>query len=72
MTPARLARRSFMARYSVDGRRIYRTFREDRIRAKSRRADLKARGLCINGEEHGPATHGVLCLKCREAHRKSS
>lgn len=26
-------------------------------------------GICINGDRHGPATHGVLCLRCRLMHR---
>ncbi len=38
------------------------------VRAKARRAKLKTLGLCINGEPHGPATHGVLCERCRVIH----
>ncbi len=34
-----------------------------------RRADLRARGYCRNGELHGPATDGGLCAECRKVHR---
>lgn len=40
--------------------------RADAIR---RRDGLAEEGLCINGRDHGKATHGVLCLTCREVHR---
>jgi hypothetical protein len=36
--------------------------------AKNRRDDLTARGFCINGETHGPATHGRRCLWCKVVH----
>jgi len=43
-----------------------------RERAKARRDRNKAAGNCINDTlagTHGQATHGVLCAKCRAAHR---
>lgn len=72
MTPGRLARRVYRARYDAMGRRRFRTDPVRRKLAKMRRDELRERGLCINGEDHGPATHGVLCWNCRQAHRKSS
>lgn len=35
----------------------------------TRRRELRSRGLCITAASHGPATHGVLCEKCRLQHR---
>lgn len=43
-------------------------------KAKERRDRNKDAGRCINENrrlEHGPATHGVLCEKCRMKHRKT-
>jgi len=40
--------------------------------SRDRRARLRAAGVCINGESHGRATHGVLCESCRLIHRKSA
>lgn len=40
--------------------------------ARDRRADLKARGVCINNAAHGPATSGVLCAACRETHKRTA
>lgn len=40
-----------------------------RLKAKRRRDERKAAGTCINAIAHGPATHGVLCERCRIAHR---
>lgn len=37
--------------------------------SKLRRARNRAAGVCINGKLHGPATHGVLCERCRLVHR---
>lgn len=37
--------------------------------AKVRRDDLIARGFCLNGESHGPATNGRRCLWCIVVHR---
>jgi hypothetical protein len=53
-------------------RRVYRTHWTRRTKAKNRRDDLAARGLCINGAKHGPATHGQLCSPCRDTHKESS
>ncbi len=36
--------------------------------AKERRDDLTAKGLCLNGATHGPATRGRLCDWCRAVH----
>lgn len=48
---------------------IDRALREKRSAAMSeRRADLLARGLCLNGATHGPATHGRCCAWCRAVH----
>jgi len=38
--------------------------------SRARRAVLRAQGICINGVPHGPATHGVLCERCRLVHRR--
>lgn len=41
-------------------------------RAQVRRDRNRAARVCLNENdrgEHGPATHGVLCLACREHHR---
>ncbi len=38
--------------------------------AKTRRDRLRAAGLCINGDRHGKATHGVLCARCRIVHNR--
>lgn len=40
-------------------------------KSKERRDRLRDAGLCINGEKHGPATHGKLCKPCRDTHRKT-
>lgn len=40
-----------------------------RARAKFRRALLGEQKLCLNGESHGPATHGVRCAWCHAVHR---
>jgi hypothetical protein len=40
------------------------------MKAKVRRDRRRATGDCINSDFHGKATHGVLCEKCRETHRK--
>ena len=37
--------------------------------AKTRRDELRTKGLCINGADHGKATHGQLCWPCRCVHR---
>lgn len=57
-----------MNRETVKLRGGYRTTREQRIVAMLRRDRLRAAGICINGERHGPATHGVLCARCRIVH----
>lgn len=36
-----------------------------RARATYRKR-MRASGACVNGLSHGPATHGSLCLSCRE------
>jgi hypothetical protein len=41
-----------------------------RITAKNRRALLKSKGLCINGERHGAATHGPRCGWCDDVHKR--
>lgn len=51
------------------GRRTFKTDRVARRLATERRAELRAEGLCINGRDHGPATHGVRCGMCRLVHR---
>lgn len=53
----------------------------DRLRALSRaaklagmrdrKARLRAAGLCINSEMHGPAVNGVRCESCRVKHTES-
>ena len=53
-------------------RRRYRTDWVRRFKAKARRERLRAQGACINGADHGEATHGVLCAPCRAQHRKSN
>ena len=50
----------------------YRTHRVTRLKARLRRAELRAQKLCINGASHGPATDGVLCTSCREKHRRTA
>ncbi len=40
--------------------------------ARERRELLSGHGLCLNGGAHGPATHGRLCGRCRETHRRSA
>lgn len=42
------------------------------VKQKARRAQRAAEGVCINGEKHGTATHGVLCERCRARHRESN
>jgi hypothetical protein len=42
-----------------------------REKSRKRRAYLKSLGLCLTAASHGPATHGVLCKKCREIHTLS-
>ncbi len=40
--------------------------RDDRAaRIREHRRRLKQRGICVYGENHGPATHGELCEACR-------
>jgi hypothetical protein len=34
------------------------------LRIKEHRQDLRRRGICVNGELHGPATHGTRCEAC--------
>jgi len=50
----------------------YRTEVATRIKAKHRRDRRRSAGRCINGDAHGPATHGVLCAPCRVTHTKSA
>lgn len=50
----------------------YKTDETQRLLAKLRRDELKAKGLCISSATHGPATDGVLCARCREQHRRSA
>ena len=52
--------------------RPYKTDSIVRMLAQERRIALKQKGLCINGPEHGAATHGVLCKRCRDQHRMSA
>ncbi len=49
--------------------REYKTAPETRLDAKLRRDERRAAGICINGNLHGKATHGVLCAACRATHR---
>lgn len=42
-----------------------------RERSRLRRAVLRSQGLCLSGANHGPATHGVLCERCRIIHTLS-
>lgn len=42
-----------------------------RASVRAHRARLAERFLCVNGESHGPATHGRLCLFCRIRHRRN-
>lgn len=42
----------------------------DKARSQARRAWLRSNELCINGENHGKATHGILCGPCRAKHRE--
>lgn len=51
--------------------REFRTDWTERERAKRRRAELRAFGMCINGM-HGPATHGVRCARCKVVHSGSA
>ena len=51
---------------SAEGRRY------DAESQRRHRAERRAAGICINGDKHGPATHGVLCEPCRIQHRKSN
>lgn len=53
-------------------RRRYRTDRVRRIKAKNRRDRLREQKLCLNGESHGPATHGCRCFACHETHKRSA
>lgn len=53
-------------------RRTYSTTRNQRTYAKRRRDGLRGKKLCINGALHGPATHGSLCMACRETHRRTA
>jgi hypothetical protein len=50
----------------VTGAKIYKTEPEERLEKKVRREELTALGLCINGRNHGDATHGVLCERCHQ------
>lgn len=54
----------------VNGER--RTDPEQLMLAKMRRDRLRALGVCLNGEAHGKATHGVLCGRCRDVHRRGA
>jgi hypothetical protein len=38
---------------------------------RERRAHRRLMGLCINSDNHGNATHGVLCARCRLKHTES-
>lgn len=38
-------------------------------RIRAHRDDLVRRGICTNGENHGPATHGRLCERCHSGFR---
>ncbi len=49
--------------------RIYVSDYVQRTKAKHRRARLRAGGWCLNGQKHGKATNGVLCMLCRLVHR---
>lgn len=49
--------------------RLYKTDEGTRLAAKTRRTELAAEGLCINGRSHGPATHGVRCKRCDDVHK---
>lgn len=41
-----------------------------RAYAKTRRDRLAGQGLCINGEDHGKATHGRKCAWCHDVHKR--
>lgn len=53
-------------------RRPYKTSRKRRQSAMERRDRLRDLGLCINGEAHGPATHGCRCQSCDKTHKESA
>ncbi len=48
----------------IDGR--YLTTRAERRRSKAYRDRMRAAELCINGANHGIATHGCRCQACHE------
>lgn len=52
---------------------VYETFVSlDAVQGARQSADRDRRkklGRCINSDDHGAATHGVLCLGCRQTHR---
>lgn len=50
----------------------YKTDAATRKLARERRKRFKDLGVCINGEKHGKATHGVRCESCDKTHKKSA
>lgn len=68
----RNAGRGWRAMYDARGKRLYRTARGERAVAKARRDELRREGLCINGRDHGKATHGCRCATCYATHRRSA
>ncbi len=50
----------------------YKTDAVTRKLARDRRKHFRDAGVCINGEKHGPATHGVRCKTCYDTHKESA
>lgn len=54
--------------------RRYRSYPEDRKKAKARRDAAAKRNRCVNENlrgTHGPATHGCRCFACDQTHKRS-
>lgn len=52
-------------------RRTYKTTRRHRELQMIYRDRHRDRGVCINSDNHGPATHGCRCERCHDVHRRS-
>jgi hypothetical protein len=54
------------------GRPRQETASEKTADARAYRAKLRDLGLCFNGMNHGPRTHGVFCFNCSERSKRNS
>lgn len=66
----------FLGTLRGKGLHVYETFISvEAVRGARQLADRDRRkklGRCINSDEHGDATDGVLCRACRDTHRRSA